>query len=269
MQFADLSLAQRIEAFEAESGRACTESIAEHNPEIGASWITVGGGCVAFSGKDSPISQGVGIGMGGAVSDEEMDRIKQFYRERGMATNLEVCPLAHTPLLEKLSLRGYRITEISNVLYRPIEPDETFGKASGGICVRIARAGERTSWAETVVRGFGDEIAVTEGLVSILRAFGDRRGAQLWMAEVEGQVAGAGALAVDGEMAGLFGASTLPAFRRRGAQGALFVARLAEAARQGARFAYTIAVPGSTSHRNAERAGFRVAYTRVKFTLQD
>lgn len=267
MQFADLSLARRIEAFETESGRACTESMAAREPGLGVSWIVVGGGCAAFSGKDSPISQGVGVGMDGPVSDEDLDHIETFYRERGTATNLEVCPLAHASLFEKLCQRGYRITEVSNVMYRTIEHGEAFDRAPREIRVRQAVPAEQTFWAQTVARGFGDELPETVGLVPILNAFGDRAGAQLWLAEVEGQVAGGAALAVAKEMAGLFGASTLPAFRRRGIQQALFAARLEEAERQGARLAYTIAVPGSASHRNAERVGFRVAYTRVKFTL--
>jgi GNAT superfamily N-acetyltransferase len=267
MQFVDLPLARRIEAFEAESGRACTESMAAREPGLGSSWIFAGGGCAAFSGKDSPISQGVGIGMAGPVSDEDLDRIETFYRERGAATNLEVCPLAHASLFEKLCRRGYRITEVSNVLCRTIERGEAFDPVPREIYVRRALPAEQTFWAETVARGFGDELPVTAQLVSILSAFGDRKGAQLWLAEVEGKVAGGAALAVVAEMAGLFGASTLPAFRRRGVQQALFAARLAEAERQGAGLAYTIAVPGSVSHRNAERAGFRVAYTRMKFIL--
>ena len=42
---------------------------------------------------------------------------------------------------------------------------------------------------------------------------------------------------------------------------------VAEGALRGAGLAYTIALPGSASQRNAERAGFRVAYTRMKFML--
>lgn len=51
------------------------------------------------------------------------------------------------------------------------------------------------------------------------------------------------------------GASTVPEFRNRSAQRALLEARLRCANAQ----------PGSGSHRNAERNGFRVAYTRTKW----
>jgi GNAT superfamily N-acetyltransferase len=66
-------------------------------------------------------------------------------------------------------------------------------------------------------------------------------------------------------MAVLGGASTLPEFRRRGVQTALQHARLTFAAGAGCDLATTITQPGSASQRNAERRGFHVIYTRVKF----
>ena len=267
MQFADFALAQRIEAFEAESGRACTEAAAAREPGVGAAWIRVGGGWAAFTGKDSPITQAVGLGMAGAVEESEIERMEEFYRARGAATNIETCPLAHPSLFEILGRRGYCVVEFSNVLYRAIETGETFGSILRELVVRRARDEERMFWAETVARGFADEIPLTPELVSILSAFADRPGAQLWLAEVDGEVAGGAAVAIADGMAGLFGAATLAGFRRRGVQQAFFAARLAEGERLGATLAYTIALPGSASHRNAERAGFRVAYTRVKFMI--
>jgi GNAT superfamily N-acetyltransferase len=207
--------------------------------------------------------------MAGPVEDTEIARMEEFYRERGAATNIETCPLAHPSLFEVLGRRGYQVTEFSNVLYRPIEPDEQFAGIPSEVRMRRAAVEERVLWAETVARGFAEEIPFTPELVSILSAFADRPGATLWLAEASGQIAGGAAMAVSGGMAGLFGAATLPALRRRGVQRAFFTARLGEAARRGATLAYTIASPGSVSHRNAERAGFRVAYTRVKFMLSE
>jgi hypothetical protein len=267
MQFADFVLAQRIEAFEAESGRACTEAAAVRESAVGAAWIAVGGGWAAFTGRDSPITQAVGLGMAGPVEEAEIERMEEFYRSRGAATNIETCPLADPSLFAALGRRGYRVVEFSNVLYREIEAGEKFAAIPEGIRLRTARDEERMLWAETVAQGFADEIPLTPELVSVLSAFADRPGAELWMAEMFGKVAGGAAMAVGEGMAGLFGAATLPAFRRRGVQGAFFAVRLAAAAGRGASLAYTIGLPGSASHRNAERAGFRVAYTRVKFTL--
>jgi hypothetical protein len=65
----------------------------------------------------------------------------------------------------------------------------------------------------------------------------------------------------------LAGASTVPEARRRGAQLALLHARLRYALDHGCDLAVMGAQPGSGSQRNAERQGFRVAYTRIKWRL--
>jgi len=65
----------------------------------------------------------------------------------------------------------------------------------------------------------------------------------------------------------LAGASTVPEGRRQGAQLALLDARLRHAAAHGCDLAMMCAAPGSASQRNAERNGFRIAYTRTKWQL--
>jgi GNAT superfamily N-acetyltransferase len=89
-----------------------------------------------------------------------------------------------------------------------------------------------------------------------------------FLAEINGQVAGGGVLTMHENIASLGGASTLPAFRNRGAQTALLRARLAFAAEHGCEVAMVTTLPGSTSHRNVERQGFRVVYTRSKLSRQ-
>jgi hypothetical protein len=55
--------------------------------------------------------------------------------------------------------------------------------------------------------------------------------------------------------------------RRRGLQGALLQERMRYAAEHGCGLAMMVAEAGSNSQRNAERKGFRVAYTRLKWKL--
>ena len=74
-------------------------------------------------------------------------------------------------------------------------------------------------------------------------------------------------LGIHGGVALLAGASTVPAARGRGAQALLLAARLAEASRRGCELAMMVTAPGTASQRNAERRGFRVAYTRTKWRL--
>lgn len=91
--------------------------------------------------------------------------------------------------------------------------------------------------------------------------------ATCFLAELDGEAIGAAALFMHGGVALLAGASTVPEGRKKGAQSALLDARLRTAASQGCDLAMMVAAPGSASQRNAERNGFRVAYTRTKWQL--
>ncbi|HEU5100722.1 MAG TPA: GNAT family N-acetyltransferase, partial [Roseiflexaceae bacterium] len=84
-----------------------------------------------------------------------------------------------------------------------------------------------------------------------------------FFAWLDGQPAGGGGMYVHERVAELGGASTRPAFRRRGVQRALIDARLRAAYEQGCDLAMVITSPGTDSQRNVERAGFRLAYTKV------
>jgi GNAT superfamily N-acetyltransferase len=63
------------------------------------------------------------------------------------------------------------------------------------------------------------------------------------------------------------GAATTPELRRRGLQSALLQARMRYAFDHGCDLAAMAAEAGSGSKRNAERKGFRIAYTRTKWRL--
>ena len=90
-------------------------------------------------------------------------------------------------------------------------------------------------------------------------------GTVCFLAEIDGALAATGAIAMHEGVALLAGASTIPEFRGRGAQNALLQARIAYAATNGCDLAQIVAQPGSASQRNAERQGFRIAYTRGKW----
>ena len=93
------------------------------------------------------------------------------------------------------------------------------------------------------------------------------RNAPSFLAELDGQPIAAAALFLSEGVALLAGACTIPEARRQGAQLALLEARLRHAAGQGCQVAMMGAQPGSASQRNAERNGFRIAYTRIKWRL--
>ena len=74
---------------------------------------------------------------------------------------------------------------------------------------------------------------------------------------------GAGLVIPEHRVFGLFGAGTLLEFRGRGLQTALLRVRMEAAAKAGCEYAVVVTQGGTTSQRNCERLGFRVAYSKV------
>jgi GNAT superfamily N-acetyltransferase len=90
-----------------------------------------------------------------------------------------------------------------------------------------------------------------------------------YVASVDGEAVGAAALAIFGGTGYLASASTLPTGRRHGCQTALIHRRLQDASSAGCDLVVSLATPGSTSHRNLERAGLHVAATNVFWTASE
>jgi ribosomal protein S18 acetylase RimI-like enzyme len=84
-----------------------------------------------------------------------------------------------------------------------------------------------------------------------------------YLASLDGEVVGGGAVRAVGDVAHLCGAATLPAFRRRGVQTTLVGARLVAAAEAGCRLCVTVTQPGSSSQRTMQRQGFALLYARA------
>jgi GNAT superfamily N-acetyltransferase len=128
---------------------------------------------------------------------------------------------------------------------------------------------ERNLWAETAARGWGEFAQFTRLLGDVIRVTAADEESVCFLAEFEGEPIATGSLSIQEGVALLGGAITVPEWRRRGAHRALLANRLLYARETGCDLAMICAEPGSTSHRNAERQGFRTAYTRIKWGLPE
>lgn len=263
----DLALARLLERTEAVANASFVDARARLETHVGATWIEVAGVYAMFDGPQSPLTQTFGLGIFDSVGTEEFARLERFFQERGAPVCHEVCPMIPPPVLELLNTRGYRPIEFSSVLIRPVAG--TLGVPSGAITVRRIDVAEADLWSRIAATGWNSEspelAAVVEGFG---RVIANARGAHCFLAYLEGEAIAAAGLFLNGDVALLAGASTIPDYRKQGAQSALLDARLRFAAAHGARLAMMVALPGSGSHRNAERNGFRVTYTRTKWQLE-
>lgn len=265
MRFMDLELARRVEHAEGSACRECAEAFHLAHAEFPVAVEEMAGGVAVFAGVDSPVTQAIGVGLGDPVKDEELDRLGDFFQARNAPAAVELCPLVEMSMYEKFAGRGYRLLEVSNVLVREITGSgDAKPSIQHDVTVKRAPRDDAKLWTRTVVQGFAEQFPVTPEMLEVMEGFFHAVNATTFLAYVDGNVAGGAALAVHGGVCGLFGASTLPEFRRRGVQTALLDARIAWATNQGCDLAASIAAPASISQRNIERAGFRVAYTRTK-----
>lgn len=264
MQFVDQRLAHRLELTDAHSGVAFARAHADIFPESGATAEAFAGGWATFAGVDSPMTQAFALGLSGPVEEEEIVRMEDFFHSRGAATMVELCPYADLSIVDLFRKRGYSLIELSNVLARQLTPEDAQFSCDGALRIRHPEAHEARLWAETVARGFITEGELPQSLIDLMITSLHSAAGAFFLAEIDGQAAGGGMLAMRDGVASLGGASTLPAFRNRGVQTALLRARLAFAARQGCEIVMVTTLPGTTSQRNVERQGCRVVYTRSK-----
>lgn len=263
--FADIDLARRLERAESLGSVQFIEARQSAFPDRGATWIEVAGAYAMFDGAGSPLTQTFGLGVFEPISAEQMKEIEEFFRSRGAEIFHEVCPLADPSVFELIRERGYQPVEMSNVLYRPIDPDlRLHASRNEKIKVRVVEDEEVDLWAQTACEGWSEFPEVADFLKELNQVVAQSKGLS-FLAELDGQPIAAGALTIAGDVALLAGASTVPTARRQGAQNALLEDRLRYAASRGCTVAMIVTLPGSGSQRNSERNGFRIAYTRTKW----
>ncbi len=269
MIYADKALSQKLERTEAQANADFVETRAALEPESGAAWIEVGGAYAMFDGLESPLTQTFGLGVFEETTAENLNAIESFFVERGAPVFHEVSPMADQSILSLLGERGYRPIELTSVMYRSIKEERIANAAAGSvITTRLIGEADADLWAQTAARGWATE---HESLGDFMLAFGKvaarTKGGSPFLAEIGGEPVAAAGFSIYDDVCILAGAATVPEARNRGAQNALLAARLRYAQEQGCSLAMMCALPGSQSQKNAQKNGFNIAYTRIKWQL--
>ena len=232
--------------------------------------LEIGGGVAAFTEPlfGRKLNHVTGLGMAGPVDDDAFARLEAAYAARGLGVELDLCPHADAGLLPLLARRGYAVNAFSNTYARTLDDVPAAAPAALEI-LRGAAAADL--FVEASVEGFSVQAQQRprELLAALARVAQARNDTSLFVALVDGRVAGSAGLGVMdtplGRVGELYIASTLPEFRGRGVQTALLRSRLAAAKAAGCALAVVMARPANTSARNTERAGFRLAFTKATF----
>lgn len=265
MLFMDLALAKRLERTEGHIGASFTTVRQRVAPEVGATWRDFDGVCAVFDGPESPMTQTFGLGVASETTADQLAALEAFFFTRGADAMHEVSPLGGVGTTALLVERGYRPIELSTVLVQELANVEP--PSSPTLRVRVMSAEDRAAWIEASIAGWSDDPAVAAIIRPIAEAASANEAMTHFLVERDGQIIATASMGIRDDIALLAGASTVPSGRGVGAQALVLAARLAEAKRRGCEVAMMVAAPGSTSQRNAERRGFRVAYSRTKWRL--
>ena len=264
MQFIDNALARRFESVEEVPQVEYALAFQKTRPEIGAAVEEICGGHMVFAGLGSPIGRATGAGLDRPFSPEDIDRIEHFYRSHNAPSQVDLCPMHRPQIFEMFRERGYAIGELNNVLYRKLDAEEKSSSLSVEATIRRSWLDEAEAAGSIVETAFFPDGAPEpfRGLISPLYQM---QGSLAYVAEIDGKVVacGTGLVIREHRVFALCGGATLSGFRGKGLQTALLRARIAAARAAGCEYAVVVTQGGTTSQRNAERLGFRVAYSKA------
>jgi GNAT superfamily N-acetyltransferase len=269
MQFVDQAFARRLESCEEMPQVFYARVFQKTRPEIGAAEEEVCGGHMVFAGLGSPIGRATAVGLDRPLTEGDLDRIEHFYREKRAPCQVDLSPMHRPEVFEMIKQRGYAIAELNNVLYRKLDPEETFPPPPIGCQIRPSCPDEAATAGAIVEQAFFPD-GTPEPFQGLIAPLYQMEGGLAFVAAVDGiaVACGTGLVVPQHKIFALCGAGTLSAYRGRGLQTALLRQRLAAAAGFGCEYAVVVTQGGTTSQRNAERLGFRVAYSKVTVIKQ-
>ena len=259
--------AARAEQIEARAMEAFVRdaSPAAHR-ELGISTTRLGGGVVTAVANDPTHywSKALGFGVTEPVTRSLVQEICAFYRSSGVdVATLQIAPAVLPEDWPEITADlGLVHSSTWIKLQRHVPDPTTLPLVATRLRVGPVPEDEYDQWARVLVSGFGMPPAL-EGLAAaadpgLVRRFAAWDGPDL---------VAAASVVLDGDAAGLFGASTLPGHRGQGAQSALIAARLRAAVDAGARWISaetwpeTPEAPNSSLH-NLRGAGLVDLYER-------
>jgi len=205
----------------------------------------IGTSYALFAGEGSPMTQVSGFAH---RTPGDLKEIDAFYEGLSENWELTITPFTHIETVKAMAEHGYRPDHFEAALAQIVDklpdcPDHEILEVEPG----------DPRWSVASWRGWTeneDPSAEPDEFSRLMDSIPSR----WYLAFVDGVPAAAASMMDFDEGVSLAGASTRVPFRGRGLQSALLKRRLEDAGK--GRLALMGAVPGSASHRNAQRVGF-------------
>jgi GNAT superfamily N-acetyltransferase len=200
----------------------------------------------------------IGVGSTRPIRPDDLAVIRDFYARRGLPPRLEL----DEEVLERdrpVLIAGGYMEDDGHVVV--LEAPTAKPPVPEGIAVRTVT--NRRAWADLVVRASADATAeAAHGRLARSTESNAAAAHGLVIASIDGVEVGAAALGITGDLAILYSAAVLPAYRNRGVHRALVAARLALASTRGATHVALKTTPDSPVIRSTAPFGFVQVGTR-------
>jgi GNAT superfamily N-acetyltransferase len=239
--------------------------------EVALESEAIAGGWMCYSRPGCWSNQANALGLSGPVTDEELDRLVDFYRERSANPRVSACPNAHHSLVKGLEARHFGLSEVLTVLARDLpEPSAPmvgpWGSPDRNLEIRQPRPEEVDVFIEISTTGFMEHDRESPGaLAEITRRVVEHPRCTPFLALWGGTPVGGGLLETLDDQACLIGTSVLPEYRGRGIQTHLMAHRMEFAAETGAKWISVSSLTGIATERNARRLGFNPIFAHATF----
>jgi GNAT superfamily N-acetyltransferase len=257
-------LIRRIESSSARVTMATAAAFTDRTASGPPRAVLFASGALAAFGPGRYVNRAVGVSLDD-LDDDQLDELESFFTAAGVAPSLEVASWAPATLVARLATRGYAVSWFRNVYVAPLEDRPTPGHPA--MTVDEVTDDMVEEWL-AVLRIGNDMTAPEAAAISDEWARASRAvaGAKDYLAYLDGTAAGCGSVIPESGLGWIGGAATLPAYRRRGVQGALVRRRMTAAYESRCDLAVVTAVPSGDSARNLARLGFTLAYCQAVLT---
>jgi hypothetical protein len=194
----DLDLARRLEETESFASEVFALAFARRRPDVGVAVGPLAGGRAVFAGPGAPLTEAKAMGLHGPVTEDDLDRLEAFYFGGREPCRVFVCPMADPSLVEGLGRRGYGLSGFEGFLAMPLAPDgtEPLPPPRPDIVIRPADSDEADLYASVVAPNFAGPEGPTADLSDLIASMFGMGPSSAFLAYVDGQPAGGGAVLI-------------------------------------------------------------------------
>ena len=197
--------------------------------------------------------------------EHHIEPLARWYAEHDIKPTFEVVPGQYDQNLgRELTRLGFYQSSFHVSLIG--KPDAHGYTNDGGAIELVATAEALEDYLDAYVAGWSIPQKHHAQFKSNVRPWLEQAGWSLYLARLNGRPAAAATLYVHDGVGYLADSATDPSFRCLGLHAALLRRRIRDAGLAGADLVFSGAEPFSSSHRNMERVGMRLQFTRAKWT---